>query len=153
WKDAPGAPYSWVGFYLPGAPCHKDTSWSGKRDTLRAMGWGLAVVYVGEQTWGKTPHPLASALLAALRKRESCNANLVSGTEGVVDANDAARIAHAQGFPNGTVIFLDLERMDKIPQPMRDYYIAWVRQMLAAGIYRPGVYVHQYNAETVNTDV
>src|SRR6476661_6989849 len=47
-------PYRWVGYYLS-APCHNDDSWEGKRDTLSSMGWGMAVIYVGQQTWGKTP--------------------------------------------------------------------------------------------------
>jgi len=46
--------YRWVGYYLP-APCHNDDSWEGKRDTLSQMGWGMAVIYVGQQTWGRTP--------------------------------------------------------------------------------------------------
>jgi hypothetical protein len=47
-------PYRWVGYYLS-APCHGDDSWEGKRDTLSSMGWGMAVIYVGQQTWGRTP--------------------------------------------------------------------------------------------------
>ncbi|MGH7652004.1 MAG: glycoside hydrolase domain-containing protein [Gemmatimonadaceae bacterium] len=47
-------PYRWVGYYLS-APCHTDSSWEGKRSTLSAMGWGMAVIYVGQQTWGRTP--------------------------------------------------------------------------------------------------
>jgi hypothetical protein len=47
-------PYRWVGYYLS-APCHNDDSWEGKRDTLANMGWGMAVIYVGQQTWGRTP--------------------------------------------------------------------------------------------------
>ena len=47
-------PYRWVGYYLS-APCHLDDSWVGKRDTLSSMGWGMAVIYVGQQTWGRTP--------------------------------------------------------------------------------------------------
>jgi glycoside hydrolase-like protein len=47
-------PYRWVGYYLS-APCHNDDSWEGKRDTLSSMGWGMAVIYVGQQTWGRTP--------------------------------------------------------------------------------------------------
>jgi hypothetical protein len=47
-------PYRWVGYYLS-APCHNDDSWEGKRDTLSDMGWGMAVIYVGQQTWGRTP--------------------------------------------------------------------------------------------------
>src|SRR6476619_1281322 len=58
WKEATGSPYRWVGYYLP-SPCHKDRSWTGKRQTLVDMGWGMAVVYVGQQTWGRTPRKLS----------------------------------------------------------------------------------------------
>ena len=47
-------PYEWVGYYLP-APCHSGTTWMGKRERLKDMGWGMAVIYVGQQTWDKTP--------------------------------------------------------------------------------------------------
>ena len=47
-------PYRWVGYYLS-APCHNDSSWEGKRGTLSTMGWGMAVIYVGQQTWGRAP--------------------------------------------------------------------------------------------------
>lgn len=47
-------PYEWVGYYLP-APCHSGTTWVGKRQRLAEMGWGMAVIYVGQQTWDKTP--------------------------------------------------------------------------------------------------
>jgi hypothetical protein len=47
-------PYEWVGYYLP-APCHSGTTWMGKRQRLADMGWGMAVIYVGQQTWARTP--------------------------------------------------------------------------------------------------
>jgi hypothetical protein len=53
WRSG-GAPYVWTGYYLP-APCHPDEGWSGKRETLTRMGYGIAVIYVGQQTWGRTP--------------------------------------------------------------------------------------------------
>ena len=53
WREG-GAPYEWTGYYLP-SPCHPDDGWSGKRQTLSSMGYGLAVIYVGQQTWGRTP--------------------------------------------------------------------------------------------------
>jgi hypothetical protein len=53
WRTG-GAPYSWTGYYLP-APCHPDDGWSGKRQTLTDMGYGIAVIYVGQQTWGRRP--------------------------------------------------------------------------------------------------
>src|SRR6185436_14515654 len=60
WKQS--GEFEWVGYYLP-APCHKDESWSGTRSRLTQNGWGLAVIYVGQQTWGRslTPASLAAA--------------------------------------------------------------------------------------------
>jgi hypothetical protein len=153
WKAAPGAPYRWVGYYLP-SPCHKDRSWSGKRQTLVDMGWGLAVVYVGQQTWGRTPRKLTAARLAALlRSGTTCNADLVTAERGDVDGRDAIETAEDEGFPRGSIIFLDIERMEKMPTAMRDYYRAWTKRLLADGRYRPGVYVHKHNAEDVHRDI
>jgi hypothetical protein len=152
WKAAPGA-YRWVGYYLP-SPCHKDKSWSGKRQTLVDMGWGLAVVYVGQQTWGRTPRQLTAARLARLLKSgTTCNADLVTADRGAVDAADAIEAAEREGFPARSIVFLDIERMEKMPQAMRDYYRAWSKRLLADGRYRPGVYVHAHNAQKVFDDV
>src|SRR5918999_1368235 len=60
WREA-DVPYEWVGYYLPSAPCHKGTSWGGKRQTLASMGWGVAVIYVGQQAWGDVSVPAAAA--------------------------------------------------------------------------------------------
>jgi hypothetical protein len=152
WKKTPGSPYKWVGYYLP-APCHNDKSWSGKRDTLIAMGWGLALVYVGQQTWGKTPRNLTSAQRAALRKQNDCATDLISEEEGILNADEAVRTATAEGFPQGAVIFLDIERMEKIPEAMRTYYRAWTARVLASGKFKPGIYTHQHNAEQIFNDV
>lgn len=154
WKNAPNAPYAWVGYYLPGAPCHKDKSWSGKRDTLVAMGWGLAVVYVGQQTWNRTPKTLTPAQAASFkRKGVSCNADLLSADRGAMEGIDAIAKTEAEGFPRGSVIFLDLERSERWPARMRDYYKAWVATVLKDGRFRPGVYVHSHNAQDVYDDV
>ncbi|HTE44658.1 MAG TPA: glycoside hydrolase domain-containing protein [Gemmatimonadaceae bacterium] len=152
WKETPGSPYAWVGFYLP-SPCHADKSWTGKRDTLQAMGWGLAVVYVGQQTWGKTPRRVSEAQRAALRKRGDCASDLVSADEGTRNADDAVARASAENFEPGIVVFLDLERVEKVPAAMRDYYRAWTARMLATGKYRPGIYTHEHNAQLIFNDV
>src|SRR5581483_4585772 len=128
WKNTPGAPYSWVGYYLP-SPCHADRSWIGKRDTLTSMGWGIAIVYVGQQTWGKTPRALTPAQRASLRAKTDCSVDLIADDEGVMNADDATAIAKAEGFAPGSVVFLDLERMEKIPPAMRAYYRAWTARM------------------------
>jgi hypothetical protein len=152
WKNTPGSPYKWVGYYLP-SPCHADKSWTGKRDTLAAMGWGVAVVYVGQQTWGRKPKTLSPAQAAATKKKSSCSADFISAAEGRANADDATAIAAAEGFQKGVVVFLDLERMETIPPVMRDYYTAWVARMLELGQYRPGIYAHQHNAQQVYADV
>lgn len=152
WKKTPGSPYTWVGYYLP-SPCHADKSWVGKRETLKEMGWGIAIVYVGQQTWGKTPKQLSASALAALRKRSDCAANLVTASQGTLEADDAIARAKAEGFPRGDVVFLDIERMENIPPAMRDYYRAWAARMLATGAYRPGVYTHEHNAPQVYADL
>jgi hypothetical protein len=153
WKSAAGAPYHWVGYYLP-SPCHKGRTWVGKRQTLVDMGWGLAVVYVGQQTWGRTPRRLTPKREAALVKSgTTCSADFLSTERGIVDGRDAVAISESEGFPPRSIIFLDVERMEKMPEAMRDYYRAWSRHLLADGRYRPGIYVHAHNAQTVYEDV
>ena len=115
WLEHAG--YHWVGFYLP-APCHKDASWQGKRSTLESMGWGLAVLYVGQQTWGRTRSGGNHHLLDESRERR----------RGRVDADDAIARTAVEGFPPGTAIFLDIERMEQVPNAMRDYYVAFRRR-------------------------
>jgi hypothetical protein len=153
WKSAPGAPYRWVGYYLP-SPCHKDASWTGKRQALTDMGWGLAAIYVGQQTWGRTPKPLSAARLASLQKAgTSCNADFISAARGTADGIDAIAATKKEGFAPRSVVFLDIERMEKMPDVMRSYYRAWARQLLGEGTYLPGVYVHAHNAQVVHDDL
>ncbi len=201
------APYKWVGYYLP-APCHKDDSWAGKRADLTSMGWGLAVVYVGQQTWAgapakhstvyRTSHktttvtkyvskrvktyvksksgkrvakyvtkrvptkvkqrvPVRTPVRLAFDESKhdvmSCQRNLVTPSRGTLEATDAIAKTAAEGFPRGTVIFLDIERMDVTPVAMREYYKAWVARVLADGRFKPGIYAHVYNAPLIYRDV
>ncbi|MBA3655995.1 MAG: DUF1906 domain-containing protein [Gemmatimonadaceae bacterium] len=183
WRDE-SVPFEWVGFYLP-APCHKDPSWSGKREKLMTMGWGLAVIYVGQQTWGSVPGakryvtkyvtkyqtktvkvrgkrvkkrvaikvPVRTVLEPRARRGSSCDVQLVSADQGTKDANDAITTTLAEGFAAGTVIFLDVERMEKIPTRMRDYYKSWTARVLEDGRFRPGYYTHSHNAVMIFSDV
>ncbi|HVX38292.1 MAG TPA: glycoside hydrolase domain-containing protein [Gemmatimonadaceae bacterium] len=167
--------YEWVGYYLQ-APCHKDDSWSGERQHLVDNGWGLAVIYVGQQTWGKrltsvSARKHSSHRSSRSRKKRSthtmtrrsktpvarasdrCSASFVNAAQGKLDAADAIAEAHHQGFPRGTVVFLDVEYMDVLPQPMREYYRAWTKALLADGRYRPGIYAHTHNAAAIYDDV
>jgi hypothetical protein len=175
--------YEWVGYYLK-APCHSDNSWSGTRERLVNQGWGLAVIYVGQQTWGKklgggnattvstarrpAPRPVKSrkshrkARVRTMTRRSAspvattgsrCSASYVNEVQGAIDARDAIATTAREGFPKGTVVFLDVEHMDVIPQPMHDYYRAWTRVVLADGRYQPGIYAHTRNAQAIYEDV
>ncbi len=202
------APYKWVGYYLP-APCHKDDSWSGKRAELDSMGWGMAVIYVGQQTWSGVPAkhstaykttyrtktvtkyvnkrvktyvknkktgkrtakyvtkrvatkvkarvPVRTAVRVAFDESKhgvmSCQRNLVTASRGTLEAADAVARTRAEGFPRGTVVFLDVERMQVTPQAMRDYYKEWVTRVLADGRFTPGIYAHVHNAPLIYRDV
>jgi len=178
-------PYEWVGYYLPSAPCHKGESWSGKRQRLMDMGWGMAVIYVGQQVWSGTPRqkivrtkwvtkrvkqtrrvkgrrvvryvrkkvPTKVVSYARAEPGATCSTHLVSGARGKRDADDAIERARNEGFPQGTVVFLDIERMEKTPKAMRDYYTAWTKRMLDEGTYKPGYYVHTHNAKLIYRDV
>jgi hypothetical protein len=191
-------PYEWVGYYLP-APCHDGRTWVGKRERLANMGWGMAVIYVGQQTWDKKPTGYETHYRSVRRTRyvsqrvkvyrtvngkrvaryvtkkvpvkrtvripvrvkvnqtqrpiDDCNAQLVSATRGKLEAADAIRRTETEGFPRGSVIFLDVEYMKNVPQKMRDYYRAWTAAVLKDGRYRPGFYAHNRNAETIFRDV
>ncbi len=141
WRRA--TPYRWMGYYLP-APCHRDTSFSGKREYLTASGWGLAILYVGQQTFDGEPP-------AELNESTLCSSILLTAEQGTKDGDDAVQRAAAEGFPPGSIIFLDLERMASVSEPMVEYYRAWVRTVLADGRYRPGTYAHVSNAAALYT--
>lgn len=135
------SPYRWVGYYLP-APCHRGTSWVGKRETLERQGWGMAVIYVGQQAFEGMPDPDPSTPTDSIL----CSRTLLTAEQGRADARDAADRAASEGFPPGTVIFLDVERMERATNEMVAYYGAWMDGILADGRYRPGTYAHRGNA-------
>lgn len=177
-------PYRWVGYYLS-APCHNDASWEGKRETLSNMGWGMAVIYVGQQTWGRTPGqkvavtryvtkrvrqvktrngrrvvryvnkrvPVRVLVTPRASRGASCSTQFVNAARGTVDANDAIAKTAAEGFARGTVIFLDIERMEAVPRAMRDYYRAWTQRVIEDGRFRPAYYTHSVNANLIYKDV
>jgi hypothetical protein len=165
WKES--SPYQWVGYYLP-APCHKDDSWSGKRERLEGMGWGIAVIYVGQQVWAGIPkNPGISYITRTIRRngrarrvREArtvtlpdCAAGRINAAQGTAEADDAIARTVAEGFPVGTVIYLDIERVEIMPERYQEYYKAWTDRVLADGRFHVGAYVHTHNANVVFADM
>jgi hypothetical protein len=72
-------------------------------------------------------------------------ANLVGGRGGT-DADDAIARAAGEGFPAGSVIFLDVERVQNVSPQLVGYAREWAQRVLAEGRYLPGLYVHRLNA-------
>ncbi len=139
WRVA--SPYVWTGYYLP-APCHRDTSWAGQRETLTRMGWGLAVLYVGQQVFEGAPPPDTTAGTPII-----CSRTLLTEAQGRADGADAIARARADGFADSTTVFLNIERSTTLPDSMLVYYRAWLETLLRDGRYRPGTYAHRRNAD------
>jgi hypothetical protein len=149
----PASPYYWTGYYLA-APCHRDTTWTGKYATLSAMGWGITAIYVGQQDW--TQIPIAPPGISAQATRASiadnaavCSASLLSQAQGLTEAADAVAKMSSDGFATGSTVFLDVEYVTSVTPALVDYYRGWIRGVLASGRYRPGVYAAKSNASTL----
>jgi hypothetical protein len=160
WKY-PASPYRWVGYYLP-APCHHDTTWSGTHATVTSLGWGTAAIYVGQQDWAQIPL-LARHWTLALDSAEAsisrtfgslvesvefvtCSATLLTADQGAAEAADAITRLRADGFPNGSTVYLDVEFVKAVSPALVEYIRGWFEAVLADGRYRPGMYAAKSNA-------
>lgn len=127
WKQS--SPYRFVGYYLA-APCHSDDGWMGKRAGLESLGWGIVVIYVGRQSQGP------------------CKSVTPTRDLGVTHGQDALQKTASEGFAPGTIVYLDVEPMDHIPQAQIDYVNGWLSQFSDAG-FLPGIYCHIKNANAL----
>ena len=141
------SPYRWVGYYLP-APCHTDTTWVGRRQALERMGWGTAVIFTGEQDWGATATVAGPSASSGGETPRCTRANL-NAAQGTADAAAADSATAAEGFPTGSTIYLDVERVDSVSTPLASYVRAWVSAVLEAGRFQPGLYAHVHNADSL----
>ena len=121
WNDSP---FYYTGFYLGPAPYHPDTSFMDKRQVLVDQGWGLLPVYVGRQA-------------------DSWNLD-----QGVEDGDDAVNLAASAGFPDNTVIFLDIETSLPLTNSFLSYVTDWVSEVQSQG-YIAGIYCYIGNASQI----
>lgn len=142
WKH-PASPYRWVGYYL-NAPCRRDHSWDGRYKTLATMGWGVAAIYVGQQDWSQIPGANAATL-------PTCSATLLTDGQGSTEAADAANRMRTDGFPDQSIIFLDIEHVQMVAPALLEYVRSWLGGILADGHFRPGIYTDKANAPTFYT--
>jgi Domain of unknown function (DUF1906) len=92
------------------------------------MGWGFAILYVGQQAAGGP-----------------CSANTLTRNQGLFDG--AMSKCQTEGFPQGSIVFLDVEGMDPpVPSEMIDYYRGWISVILDSNYVKPGTYCAAKNA-------
>lgn len=112
--------FSFTGYWLNNPPGAQNNSWSGKRKAVDSAGLGFAVLFNGRKYAELRPLARATKL-------------------GESEALAAVKAAKKEGFPTGTVIFLDQEEGGRLLPEQRAYLHAWVDGINASG-FRAGVY-------------
>jgi hypothetical protein len=79
-----------------------------------------------------------------------CSASLLTADRGRADAADAVRRMSADGFPDGSTVFLNVELVAAVTPALAAYVRAWLANVLSGGRYRPGVYAVKKNAESLH---
>jgi hypothetical protein len=111
------ASFAFTGYWLNHPPGERANSWHGKRATVERAGFGFLLLFNGR----------AYAELKA------------AANPGPSDGAAAVRAAVAEGFPRGSVIFLDQEEGGRMLPEQKRYVFAWANAVRQAG-FRPGVY-------------
>jgi Rv2525c-like, glycoside hydrolase-like domain len=112
--------FSFAGYWLNNPPGESRNTWTGKRHVLQSAGFGFLVLFNGR----------LYADLKSVRR---------AARLGRSDAQFAAAAARREGFPSGTVIFLDQEQGGRMLPEQKAYIYNWVDAVNAAG-FRSGVY-------------
>jgi hypothetical protein len=112
--------FSYSGYWLNNPPGAKKNSWIGKRKTIQTAGFGFLVLFNG-----RTYAEIKSAGDATKLGR--------------ADAAAAVTSARTEGFPVGTIIFLDQEQGGRLLPEQRAYLLSWIDGVTAAH-FRAGVY-------------
>lgn len=116
--------FGFTGYWLTNPPGATSNSWKAKRSLLRQQGWGFLVLANGK---------LDAQILRA-QKSGTAPADL-----GRRDAAVAVAAAKTEGFPAGTILFLDQEEGGRLLDEQAAYLLAWT-EGVAASSYKPGVY-------------
>ncbi len=128
--------FSYAGYWLNNPPGAKTNSWTGKRKTLQAAGFGFLVLFNG-RTYAEIRRAGDAVKL------------------GTSDAAAAVRAARAEGFPPHTVIFLDQEQGGRLLREQRAYLHAWVDGVTAAhfadGVYCSGIAAREDSGASIVT--
>jgi hypothetical protein len=112
--------FAFTGYWLGNPPSGKNNSWTGKRELLRSEGFGFVLLFAGPKS-------------GELRDEPYTNKRVGSDTQA------AAAAARREGFPSGSVIFLDIEEGGRLPSTYLTYLKTWASELRRLG-FRAGVY-------------
>ncbi len=128
--------FSYSSYWLNNPPGAKTNSWTGKRKTIQAAGFGFLVIFNG-RTFAEIKSSGDAAEL------------------GSSDAVAAVLAARAEGFPLQTTIFLDQEQGGRLLPQQRDYLHAWVDGVTSAhfgaGVYCSGIAAREGSGASIVT--
>jgi hypothetical protein len=125
--------FAFTGYWLSNPPGERSNSWRGKRAIIERAGFGFLLLFNGR------PY-----------------SQLKSGANpGASDGAAAVRVARAEGFRPGSIIFLDQEEGGRMLAEQKRYVFAWAGAVKRAG-FRPGIYcsgieVPEQNGGTIST--
>lgn len=112
--------FTFTGYWLGNPPGEKNNSWNGKRELLRLQGFGFVLLFAGPTSAQLRDEPYT-------RKRVAD------------DTQAAATAARREGFPPGSIIFLDIEEGGRLPSTYFTYLRVWASELARLG-FRAGVY-------------
>lgn len=111
--------FAFTGYWLNNPPGMDSNPWAGKRNGVRAAGFGFLILFNGR-------------LDAALRGRDAA-------ALGRADAVAAVAAAKREGFAPGAVIYLDQEEGGALLDEQAAYLGAWIAGLSGSG-FHAGVY-------------
>lgn len=111
--------FSYTGYWLNNPPGENSNSWTGKRATLKANGFGFMILYNGR-------------LDAELKGKDAA-------ALGRADAAAAIAAAQREGFAPGAILFLDQEEGGRLLPEQSAYLFSWI-EAVRGSRYKPGVY-------------
>jgi hypothetical protein len=116
------AHFAFTGYWLTPPPGARSNTWPGKRKLLRDLGYGFLVLANGRLD------------------RQIKSASVAPDQLGQQDAVLAIAAAAKEGFPAGTIIFLDQEEGGRLLPEQTAYFFGWT-EAVARSRFKPGAYV------------
>jgi Domain of unknown function (DUF1906) len=126
--------FSFTSYWLSPPPGEKNNSWLGKRALLQSRGFGFLLLYQGR----------TSSHFADPKSAQDA---------GLADAHNAATFARREGFPEDSIIFLDIEEGGRFSDTYHAYLRSFVESLeherFHPGIYCSGIVVHEGGGATI----